>query len=158
MQGFAKQALDNLYIFPDASVSMTKMRMSADALTAHYGAAINVSARAGGWPYCVGSMGTSAFPAALKDAWVNNTCIVSTTDQIYDFDGCNVNNPLDGHVPTISGNQLWVGSGTYAFPCDTAKWTLAQAQAKGMEVGTTLTMSLPTTAQILDMARAKLGM
>jgi hypothetical protein len=99
-------------------------------------------------PYCYSSAGTSKLPAYLRDAWVNCTCIASTASAIYNID-CDPSTPQDGVVPVLANNTFLIDSGEYQLQCGST-WDLAQAQANGLDVGSTVSVT-PSTMQILSL-------
>lgn len=151
--GFNKQAVGNLYVYPDASVSMAKARGGKS-----YGK--DVQSGNGGWSYCAMSQGSSTTPQWMWDGWTNNTCIMTSgAGNMYDWGGCNPTTPYDGNIPVLGGNTLMSGDGSYTFKCGSATWTsLAETQSHGVDVGSTFTSSVPSTQQILDMAAQWIGM
>lgn len=152
--GFFKKSIGNLYIYPEAGISTEGEGRRS------YGAAPPTPAVGGGsWPNCLMAYGTSVLPSSLLDTWQNNTCITGTGSNIYALPGCNPKNVTDGNTPLLSGNTFMTADGQYSLKCGGQTWTtLAEAQAAGAEVGSTLTGSVPTTPEILAMAAALLGM
>lgn len=146
--GFNKAAVGNLYVYPDASVSMHKMRGGKE-----YGR-VRSGSGSGGWPYCAMSQGSASTPQWMWDTWVNNTCIMSSgAGNMYDWGTCNVAHPYDGNIPLLGGNTVMSGDGSYGFKCGGTTWnTLAEAQSHGVDIGSTFVPSVPSTAQILSMA------
>jgi hypothetical protein len=150
--GFAKRAVGNLYIYPEAGIDMSTSSSSSSSSSP---AAVG----GGGWPNCLMAYGTSVLPFDLLDAWQNNTCITGTGSNIYALPSCNPKNVTDGNAPLLSGNTFMTGDGNYVLKCGGESWTtLAEAQAAGAEVGSTLTGSVPATPEILAMAAALLSM
>ena len=135
--GFAKTFIGNLYLFPDANEPTD---------TANTGTGFS--------PYCYGAQGTSALPAAMRDVWVGETCVVSSSaSSIYSIGGCNSSAVADGHTPLLANNTLYTSDGTYLLDCGGQKWDLPTAQSKGLDTGSTIAVT-PSTAEVLQMAQA----
>lgn len=69
--------------------------------------------------------------------------------------GCHPSTPNDGNIPLLSSNTFATGDGQYALNCGGSTWTLAQAQAAGVDTGSVMA-PVPTNAQLADMAHALL--
>jgi hypothetical protein len=113
---------------------------------------------ASGWPFCMMSFGQAPWPADLRDAFVNNSCI--TANKPYDFSSCNSSAPsTDGRMPLTAGNTFMLSPGAppFAFACGGQSWTLEEAQQRGLELGSSVVRE-PSTAATLTMARALLNM
>ena len=108
-----------------------------------------------GWNACSMSYGTAALPTALADVWTNNTCISTRGAAFFSFNGCNPQAPLDGNAPLFSGNTYASDDGQYVMNCGKEAWTLAQAQAKGVDAGSVL-VPPPTVDAVVAAARALL--
>ena len=99
----------------------------------------------GGWP-----MGE------LADVWSNNTCITQGVGRSQmDSNSCNQDAPTDGSVPLFSNNRYANPEGNYSFHCGKATWSLAEAQAHGVDVGSVIA-PLPSTADIIAAGHALL--
>lgn len=152
--GFYKKALNNFYVYPDASIS----KGNAPSLARGYNDKNLDKLTSGGWPNCVMSFGTQAIGVNLSDVWSNNTCIASSgSSNFYRWDNCDPTDPYNGYIPLLANNQLYSGDGSYEFSCGSSKWTnISQVQAAGVETGTVVYSFAPTTSTILNMAYNKL--
>ena len=100
-----------------------------------------------GWNSCAMSYG--AWAGSLPDHWFNNTCITSSVGKAqYDGNSCNAAAPTDGAAPIFSNNSYANPASGFQFNCGKASWTLAEAQAQGVEVGSRV-IPLPSTADII---------
>ena len=130
--GFAKHYGGNMYLFPEA----------------------NEPGLGNGNPYCYGGAGGSQLPARLRDVWVNETCYTASAGggSLYSID-CNPNSVDDGQAPLLAGNALFTADGGYTLKCGGSAWDLAQAQAHGLDVGSTVA-TVPDTPTVLAAAAA----
>ena len=87
-------------------------------------------------PYCYGSAGSAVLPAHLRDSSTNCTCVAAAPASLYNLD-CDPAHLENGYVPVLANNTYLLDSGQYVFPCSSARWDLATAQANGVDVGTT---------------------
>ena len=70
---------------------------------------------------------------------------------------CNTTHPLDGTIPyPLTGNTYLSGDGGYEMRCKDETWDLAQAQARGVDVGSSAAM-LPTVEELVALGHATLG-
>ncbi len=108
-----------------------------------------------GWNSCCMSYGTFATP--FPDVWRNNTCITASVGKAQWDMHCNPNAPTDGNAPIFSGNTYANPGAEYGFPCgkNGTRLTLAEAQAVGQDVGSTVTTP-PSTEEILAAGHALL--
>lgn len=93
------------------------------------------------------------FAPARQDVWVNETCFAGAPGSLYSTDSCDPANPHTGTLPVLANNTLYLDSGAYEMKCGGATWTLAEANAQGVDVGTTVSPS-PNTTAILAIAMA----
>jgi hypothetical protein len=85
------------------------------------------------------------------DAWVDNACIAAAPASFFRFFACNASAPLGGSIPApLGGNRYFSPGAAYELRCGAAVWGLADAQARGVDVGSSL-HALPTTADLLVM-------
>ena len=103
-------------------------------------------------PYCYGGAGGSTFSPSRRDSWVNETCIAGSPGAVYHTD-CDASTPLDGLLPLLANNTLLLDAGDYTLQCGSAAWTLAEAQARGVDVGTVVGAA-PDAAGVLALATA----
>jgi len=106
-------------------------------------------------PMCAGVV--TPYPsAATADSWTNNSCIAASAASFFRLLSCNASAPLDGSIPApLGGNRYFSPGAAYELRCGAAVWGLADAQARGVDVGSTL-HALPTTDELLEMARGAL--
>jgi hypothetical protein len=156
--GFAKRSAGNAYIYADytpAAVALANLggmgAGAAAALEAKYGGRVG-----NGWGTCAMAYGTASFQPPLADTWEGNTCIVAASAHIFDFNGCHPATPNDGNIPALTGNTYATGDGAYALKCGGETWTLAQAQAAGVDVGSSL-VPVPSNDAILALGHQLLG-
>ena len=83
---------------------------------------------------------------------MNNTCVAAAASSLYSLD-CDPNHVDNGYVPLLANNTYLLDSGDYSFPCSGAHWSLATANANGVDLGTRTGPS-PATAALLAMAMA----
>ncbi len=150
--GFAKETSSNLIVYADLAPATVGVRSGAipDSFLPASDPLRN------GWDACAMSYGTTSLPADLADVWTNNTCITASGSRIFSFNGCHNATPNDGNIPLFSNNKYLNDDGTYVMSCGNARWSLADAQAAGVDIGSTLGPS-PSTAQIMQMAKDLLG-
>ena len=103
-------------------------------------------------PYCYGSAGEAPFSGSIRDSFVNETCVVMSPGALYSFH-CDATAPQNGYVPVLASNTIYIDAGAYVLNCGGNAWTLAQAQANGFDVGTTVLPS-PSTADLLALVTA----
>ena len=120
--GFNKTFVGNFWLYPDADMPTA----GAPALP-----------RTGFSPYCYDSQGGATLPASARDSWTGETCLVSSPGAIYDFGGCSPSAPANGYVPVLANNTILIDAGSYVLSCGGKQWSLAQAQAAGLDVGST---------------------
>ena len=69
---------------------------------------------------------------------------------------CNATHPLDGTIPfPMASNTYLSPNADYRMHCRDTTWTLAQAQALGVDVGSTVG-ALPTVDALVAMAHDRL--
>jgi hypothetical protein len=138
--GFDKKFVGNFYLYPDANMP-----------TAAAGAPLQ--AATGFSPFCYLANGVADFAAARQDSWVNETCIASSPGALYSTDSCDPSAPHAGRIPVLANNTLFLDTGAYELKCGDATWTLAEANALGVDVGTTVAQT-PDSAAVLALAAA----
>lgn len=127
--------LGSLYIYPDANN------------------APEVGLGSGSSPFCYNNLDSYAFPPSRQDTWTNNTCFVMTPAGQESQSSCDPLNPLK-MLPFMADNRFFFDSGNYTLHCGpNVSWTWAQAQAVGVDVGSTSAAS-PSVASILATAEA----
>jgi hypothetical protein len=124
-----KHASGSFYLYPDANMPTA--------------AAVGT----GFSPYCILSNGGAAFSGSRADTVSNSTCVASAASVLYSVD-CHEGSPTDGFVPITANNTYYLDSGAYALTCGKSVWTLAEAQARGLDVGSTWSPT-PGTAGLL---------
>jgi hypothetical protein len=138
--GFNKTSVGNYFLYSDYS-PRALAATAAGELT-----------EGNGWNACAMSYGTNALPTDLADVWTGNTCICASSSRFFDFNGCNDKAPLDGNSPLFSKNVYASDDNNYQMKCGAQTWSLAQAQALGVDVGSVL-VPVPSTAAIIAAAR-----
>ena len=139
--GFNKTSFGNYYLYSDYSPQRLASSAGIDDEN--------------GWNACAMSYGTAALPEDLVDVWQGNTCICAQGSRFFSFDGCNEAAPLDGNSPLFSNNVYSSDDGTYSMTCGKATWSLSEAQAHGVDVGSVL-VPVPSTDEVVAAARALL--
>lgn len=132
--GFNKTFVGNFWLYPDANMPTVAAAAGegAVATTRRPGAP-----HTGFSPYCYDSQGGATLPASARDSWTGETCLAASPGAIYDFGGCSPSSPANGYVPALANNTLLLDSGAYVLSCGGKQWSLAQAQAAGLDVGST---------------------
>ena len=141
LMGYNKHHIGNAMVYVDFSPAFT-----------------SPAARRVGWsapeskpPMCAGMIVPTPDVPGHAEVWLNNTCIASDSAHFFRFNSCNASNPLDGSIPVpLSGNRYYSQNATYALRCGGALWALPDAQARGLDVGSSL-HALPTTAELVAM-------
>lgn len=145
--GFNKTSVGNYFVYADAAPIAQLRRPLASPGGPSLGQ---------GWNACVMSYGTHALPANLTDVWSQNTCLTANA-AFFAFNDCDASAPLGGSIPLFSGNTWATDAGTWEMACGKTKWTLAEAQALGVDVGSSV-VPMPSTAEIIAAGRALLEM
>lgn len=149
--GFNKTTENNYFVMADAA-PLALARAAARAGGAH--ASPGGPPLDSGWNACVMSYGEEA--TAFPDTWRNNTCTTAKAS-FFSLSGCNDAAPLNGTLPRLAGNTWAADSGNYSLKCGKSSWTLAEAQARGVDVGSVVVPS-PSTADVIAAGRALLQM
>ena len=158
--GFNKTSTHNYFVYAD--YTPIKLARAAAAVAGRAGVAAVPRVSPGGpplgsgWNACVMSYGTHTMPTDLTDVWRNNTCLTANA-AFFAFNSCDENAPLNGTIPLFSGNTWATDAGSYEMSCGKAKWSLAQAQALGVDTGS-IVIPMPSTADIVAAGRALLQM
>ena len=69
-----------------------------------------------------------------KQVWANNTCIIGNPN-IYHYDRCNPSGSNTGLIPLTANNTFYAPSADIYIECGSTKWSLAQFQALGYDLG-----------------------
>ena len=106
----------------------------------------------GSRPFCVVVNGASRekLPSGWDEVWVNNVCI-TRNPSLYQFDRCDPNNLTD-LVPYTANNSFYVSDGFVYISCGNVNFTLAEYQAAGYDIGSTVS-DLPTIEEIVAWGR-----
>lgn len=80
--------------------------------------------------------------------WFNNTCIIGNP-VIYAYGNCNPNDLTNPPVPKTSNNKFHVPQKTVQINCGNFIWNLPQYQAKGYDLGSSVS-DVPTIDQIIQ--------
>lgn len=153
--GFNKTSIGNYFIYSDYAPAALSAAAESRALRASPGGP--AAPLENGWNACVMSYATQAMPTDLTDVWANNTCITKDARAFFAFNSCHKATPLDGSIPLFSNNKWAADTGNWTMACDKTEWTLAEAQALGVDVGSVV-IAVPTTAEIIAAGRALLLM
>ena len=146
LMGYNKRSQGNLFVYVDYNPALL-LRGGGGAQRIGWSAPEVKPAMCAGY--------LTPFPSATAqaDAWVNNSCIAASNASLFRFPACNSSDPLDGSIPVpLAGNSYYTTNTSYQMRCGGEVWGLAQAQARGVDVGATL-HALPSTEQLLGMAR-----
>ena len=141
----------NYFLYADLSpnqVSSTKRQVHASPHGPELG---------NGWNACVMSYGTQTLPHDLIDVWSSNTCITKDSGAFFAFNSCNARAPLNGTIPLFWNNTYASDDGNWTMNCGKTSWTLDEAQALGVEIGSTV-IPVPTDDTIIAAARDLLRM
>jgi len=84
---------------------------------------------------------------------VNETCVAGGAGALSSMNSCDPAAPHAGRIPVLANNTLYLNTGAYALACGAATWTLAEANALGVDVGTTVAQT-PDTAAVLAIVAA----
>ena len=91
-----------------------------------------------------------------QEQWFGNTCIAGDPSHFFTWYECNATHPRDGTIPfPLRDNTYLSATGGYAMDCHGERWNLTQAQAMGVDEGST-TGPLPTAGEVVAMGRALL--
>jgi hypothetical protein len=142
--GFNKTSIGNMFVYSDYSPALLSREVSPHTV-----------GLGNGWDACAMSYGTHALPPELADKWSRNTCITRSSSAFFSFNGCNDANPNDGGIPLFSSNSYFSDDGGWEMTCGKTKWNLSQAQALGVDAGSTAGLA-PGTADIIQQGRALL--
>ena len=134
--GHSKTASNNMYIYPDAVHSYDLASFFSK-------------------PYCLTSNG-AIVPDPPYEAWTNNTCVISNSN-VYTINQCDPSH-LKVIVPFTANNNFYTASGKVFMQCgEKNNYTLAQFQALGYDVGSTVSM-LPSNMEIISWGKQLLGL
>ena len=171
LMGYNKAFVGNAYIYADftpatsPAVRALPLPLAADtpAMRAKYPRELSPLRGGGlgsgnGVGVCANSI--APWPAAalgLADQFRKNTCIVSNKNNIFQwYNPCNDSDPTDGSMFLMSFNNYFTGDGSYYNRCNESSWDLTEAQARGVDAGSTVA-TLPTVDEIVALAHAILG-
>lgn len=173
--GFNKAQVDNVYVYADYTPALLALQRGIIAPEADPALAALASlsrdmeggdgsvggpegrgSLGNGWGVCAMAYGTWSFPPEYRDTWQGNVCMCSSGAKFFDFNSCHPQTPADGNIPTLSGNTYASDDGVYALKCADATWTLAAAQAHGVDAASTLRGPY-SVAEIVKMGHQVLG-
>jgi hypothetical protein len=156
--GFNKTSIGNYFIYSDVSPLAVAQAAAAAAgrpvrelRSSPHGPPLG-----NGWNTCVMSYSTQVMPMNLTDLWMGNTCITASA-KFFEISTCTPSAPLNGQLLRLSDNTWSSDAGNYSLRCGQTTWTLAQAQALGVDVGSKVVPS-PSTSDIIAAGRALLQM
>lgn len=100
-------------------------------------------------PYCAYSSGAQTGPLASGwgDRYTDNICIIHET-QVYEFASCKLEN-MKELIPFTAQNRFYTPEAKIIFKCDGNTWTLKEYQAKGYDIGSTVS-DLVDTKEIIQ--------
>lgn len=106
---------------------------------------------------CVGISNLAPIPG-FAEGYYNNTCVLSAGGTYMDIGSCDATNATKFQQGMLVGNNaVYIdGSGGAGVSCGKS-YTFAQWQALGLDAGTTLTSSLPSTATMMGWISQQLG-
>jgi len=155
--GYNKTTVSNYFVMADAAPLAAAQRAAAAR-----GEALEVRASprgpplSSGWNACIMSYGTQKMPLNLTDVWASNTCSTSRA-AFFAVEACDPASPFDGELLRLANNTWSSETGAYALRCGKTSWTLAAAQALGVDVGSVV-VPVPATADVIAAGRALLQM
>ena len=105
-----------------------------------------------GTQFCVFVNGASRveLPSGWDEVWANNVCITKNPS-LYQFNNCDPKNLTD-IVPFTANNSFYVPDEFVYISCGDVNFTLAEYQAVGYDIGSTVS-DLPTIGQIIEWGR-----
>eukprot|EP01084_Bolivina_argentea_P194695 334094_1 len=94
--------------------------------------------------------------SGLYHIFEDNQCISNYGNPLY-YGACNPNNfqQSSKEMPFGANNSLFTPNAKFVFSCGNAQWTLKELQAKGWELGTTVS-DIPSSQQIVTMVKNKI--
>ena len=150
--GYGKRFINNSFVYVDYSpVAYAEGALALGAPVPRLG---------NGYSVCATSIASAPFLAqglrGYQEQWWNNTCIAASPDQFHTWYECNATSPLDGTIPVpMQGNSYFSLTGDYRMHCRGTVWNLTQAQALGIDLGSTVS-TLPSLAQLVAMGHDRL--
>ena len=156
--GFNKTSIGNYFVYSDASPLAVAQAAAASAgrSVRELRASPHGPPLENGWNSCIMSYATQVMPMNLTDFWSNNTC-TTVKAAFFAINTCTPSAPFNGELLRLSDNTWSSDAGNYSLRCGKTAWTLEQAQALGVDVGSTVVPS-PATADIIAAGRALLQM
>lgn len=152
LMGYNKHFINNSFVYVDYSpVTYAEQVLGLGAPVQRLG---------NGYSVCATSIASAPFIAqgksGFQEQWWNNTCIAGSPDQFHNWYECNASTPLDGTIPVpMKGNSYFSPNGDYHMHCRGTTWNLTQAQALGIDVGSTVS-TLPALDALVAMAHDRL--
>lgn len=152
LMGYNKHFVNNTFVYVDYAPA----QYAENTL----GLGAPVEKLGNGYSVCATSIASSPFIADGKEGyqeqWWNNSCIASSPDQFFNWYECNVTAPLDGTIPyPMKGNAYYSQTGDYRMHCRGTTWNFTQAQALGIDLGSTI-HTLPTVDELVAMGHDRL--
>ncbi len=150
LMGYNKHFINNSYVLVDYTPSAHVARPPREV-----GSSWPPEGKPGS---CSAIIAAGAFAAAgLADQYWNNTCIANSSAKFFRWFSCNDTHPLDGTIPFPMRDNVYLSTDAgYAMPCNGQKWSLAEAQARGVDLGSSVG-NFPTVDDFIKMAHDRLG-
>ena len=146
--GYNKHFINNTFVFADytPSFGLTAQKFLGEKRREKIGNGYGVCATSiASYPW--GDAGVTGH----QEQWWNNTCITASDAQYFEWYECNATHPLNGEIPyPLKSNRYMSTTAAYRMQCKDVTWTLEQAQAAGVDMGSTVE-TLPTVAQLVQM-------
>ena len=170
LMGYNKAFLGNAFVYVDYSpitspaVRALGLELGEDTAAMRAKYPRHLSSQPGGGLGSGNGVSTCAATVApwasatlgLADQFRDNTCIASSSSHFFDwYSPCNTTKPTDGSMWLMSSNIYRSADGGYQNRCDKESWSLAQAQALGVDVGSVNT-TLPSTDELVALGHAML--
>lgn len=130
--GHSKTSSNNLYVYPDAQP------VEGD------GPGIHVDT-------CANNDGATRDSSGWQEVYQFNRCLLYRGDvALYKYGNCDPKD-LNATVDFTFGNEFFAPNASVHVPCAKEKWTLAEYQAKGYDLGSTVALP-PALPQIVGWA------
>jgi hypothetical protein len=146
LMGYNKHFINNTFVFTDFSP-----------------AALAAGPRRVGNGYGTCATSIASYPwgedgaSGLQEQWYGNTCISQSAANFFNWYECNATHPRDGTIPfPMRGNTYRSNGSQYRMNCRGTVWNLTQAQAMGVDEGST-TGELPTPDELVAMGHGVLN-
>lgn len=146
--GYDKHHVNQMMVFVDYSPALHAPAVQRGA--------VGWSAPQSKPPMCSGFITPTPSVPGKFEVWQNNSCIANDPAHFFRWYSCNQTNPFDGGAPNpLSDNRYFSANAGYVLNCGGASWNLTQAQARGLDLRSSL-HTLPTLQELLGMMKALL--